>query len=152
MKYQHTLVIILVVFELVVLATCGPAAPVEPLEAAPVIVEENVARSDSELFAANPELMAVRRHLIEPKDGTLTTSDFYAANPELMVADRYPAATAKQVLTSDSTFFAQNPELMVAGRYQEAVKSEAISASTFFAANPELMAAHRYAAAEQSGE
>jgi hypothetical protein len=111
----------------------------------PTIIEEKVTPSDSEIFAANPELMAARRHAIEADDETPTGSELYAANPELMAAHRYSAPSIEAGVEAGSTFFANNPELMVAERYT--VEDETITDSEMLAANPELKVVRQYQAA-----
>jgi hypothetical protein len=64
---------------------------VAPQEEAKPIVGERVVTSDSTFYAANPELMAVRRYTAAIEEEPMSASTFYAANPELMAAERYCA-------------------------------------------------------------
>ncbi len=111
--------------------------------------------------------MAADRYTVIVDDEAKTGSDFYAANPELMVTSRHttavkadrasPAADPLQRLvrccygtekwTDTSSFQAANPELMVVGRYQNVGEGETGTDHAFYAANPELMVADRYAVA-----
>jgi outer membrane PBP1 activator LpoA protein len=152
MKAQRTFLISLVMLMSVVFTACVQVSPEESIEtapqqpeAAPVTIEEKVTPSDSEIFAANPELMAARRHAIEADDETPTGSELYAANPELMAAHRYSAPSIEAGVEAGSTFFANNPELMVAERYT--VEDETITDSEMLAANPELKVVRQYQAA-----
>ena len=122
MKHQRTFVISLVaLLSIVVFTACVQASAEEPIEtdiqqsgAVLIPLEENEARSGSEFFAANPELMAAGRFtalVIE------TDSEFFAANPELMVAGRFTAPVIENEKILGSEFFAANPELMTVRRY-----------------------------------
>ncbi|MCB0193525.1 MAG: hypothetical protein KDJ65_16375 [Anaerolineae bacterium] len=136
-----------------VVAGCGLALPQETTEQS-ASVSEDVATevemepvpeivSDSDIYAANPELMAANRFVVTVNDEDLTNSEFYAANPELMAANRF-VITIKDETLSNSEFYAANPELMAANRFVITIKDETLSNSEFYAANPELMAAGRY--------
>ena len=117
-----------------VVAGCGLALPQETTEQS-ASVSEDVATevemepvpeivSDSDIYAANPELMAANRFVVTVNDEDLTNSEFYAANPELMAANRF-VITIKDETLSNSEFYAANPELMAAGRYVVTIKDEA---------------------------
>ncbi len=96
------------------------------------------------LFEDGPTLIRVNpESTVERDSETMTASEFYAANPELMMVRRFVAVIEAKP-DSDSTLYAANPELMAAGRYAAAVPDEPLSASEFYAANPELCVAHRY--------
>jgi hypothetical protein len=83
------------------------------------------------LFAANPELMVVRRYTLPAQ----TESSLLAANPELMVVRRYTSPAQ-----AESSLLAANPELIIARRNTRPAASE----SSFLAANPEVIIARRY--------
>ena len=151
MKHQLTFIISLVTLALVALTACmqvsaEEAIETEPqqVEAVPPIIEATETDSNSDFFAANPELMAASRHVFEAEDEPLGDSDLYAANPELMVAQRYEPPSIQ--VASESTFYANNPELMVVKRYSI---DEALSDSDMLAANPELKVVRQYTAAAQ---
>jgi hypothetical protein len=147
MKQQRTLIISVVGLVLVTLTACVQVSPPGATGAVPesVTVAENEVQSGSTYLAANPELMAARRHNGVVKNEAVNGSTFYAANPELMVAGQY-TATGEDEGVSSSAFFAENPELMVAGRHVIVVDDKTLTSSGRYAANPELMVAERYTA------
>ncbi|HSR29623.1 MAG TPA: hypothetical protein VLY63_03590, partial [Anaerolineae bacterium] len=89
-------------------------------------------------FAANPELMVVRRYAVSVVGDADTA--YLAANPELIVARRYAAPA---VGLADTAYLAANPELIIARRY--AGPAVGLADTAYLAANPELIIARRYA-------
>lgn len=149
MKHQRIFIFSLVMLVLIAMTACVQASQNdEPLEVvpqqaetAPVILEANDTQSDSELFAANPELMAADRFTGAIEEETMSASTFYATNPELMATQRYAVEAEESTLDA---FLRANPELRFVRRSLETAPAQKQSAlDAFLEANPELRFARR---------